>query len=250
MAKTGVRAVGGCLGAAGEPEEGTELEAQRGRQWCAIHPIDPSSTRTPGRDNAPSKPRAGGSGRLAARRFWRPAAGSWPKGPTARSKPGRAWTRPIRSCMPRATPTSGSFVDRRPVTNIPDCSAKAKASFHRKNRSGPGWDLHRTNAREHRAKQNRARGPRRGNFLNGEAVRRKRAPAAPYLPTHPSSPTAGESSTGLVGSARVRRHSHRRARSAPQCGVSRGPRACRVRVPVVIRRRSPPGPGFRVPRCR
>ncbi len=37
----------------------------------------------------------------------------------------------------------------------------------------------------------------------------------------------------LVGSERVRRHSHRRARSAPQCGVSRGPRAYWVRVPCL-----------------
>lgn len=42
----------------------------------------------------------------------------------------------------------------------------------------------------------------------------------------------GEISADLVGSERVRRHPHRRARSAPQCGVSCGPRACRVRVPI------------------
>ena len=36
----------------------------------------------------------------------------------------------------------------------------------------------------------------------------------------------------LVGSVRVRRHPHRRARSGPQSGVSRGPRAYRVRVPI------------------
>src|SRR5690606_32105875 len=36
----------------------------------------------------------------------------------------------------------------------------------------------------------------------------------------------------LVGSVRVRRHPHRHARSAPQCGVSHGPRAYRVRVPI------------------
>ena len=36
-----------------------------------------------------------------------------------------------------------------------------------------------------------------------------------------------ETSTDLVGSERVHRHPHRRTRSAPQCGVSRGPRACR-----------------------
>ena len=42
----------------------------------------------------------------------------------------------------------------------------------------------------------------------------------------------GETSADLVGSERVRRHPHRRARSAPQCGVSCGPRAYRVRVPI------------------
>ena len=36
----------------------------------------------------------------------------------------------------------------------------------------------------------------------------------------------------LVGSERVRRHPHRRARSGPQSGVSCGPRAYRVRVPI------------------
>lgn len=36
----------------------------------------------------------------------------------------------------------------------------------------------------------------------------------------------------LVGSVRVRRHPHRHARSAPLCGVSHGPRAYRVRVPI------------------
>ena len=36
----------------------------------------------------------------------------------------------------------------------------------------------------------------------------------------------------LVGFLRVRRHSHHHARSAPQCGVSHGPRAFRVRVPI------------------
>ena len=46
-------------------------------------------------------------------------------------------------------------------------------------------------------------------------------------------PTPGlHMSLGLVGSERVRRHPHRRDRSAPQCGVSRGPRAYRVRVPI------------------
>ena len=40
----------------------------------------------------------------------------------------------------------------------------------------------------------------------------------------------------VVGFLRVRRHSHRRARSTPRCGVSRGPRAYRVRVPIVLGR--------------
>ena len=48
----------------------------------------------------------------------------------------------------------------------------------------------------------------------------------------PAALAAGPMTAGLVGSGRVRRHPHRRARSAPQCGVSRGPRACRVRVPI------------------
>ena len=52
---------------------------------------------------------------------------------------------------------------------------------------------------------------------------------------------AGPMTAGLVGSERVRRHPHRRARSAPQCGVSRGPRACRVRVPIETGRRPPRG---------
>ena len=52
---------------------------------------------------------------------------------------------------------------------------------------------------------------------------------------------AGPMLAGLVGSERVRRHPHRRARSAPQCGVSRGPRACRVRVPIETGRRPPRG---------
>jgi len=42
-------------------------------------------------------------------------------------------------------------------------------------------------------------------------------------------------STDLVGSEWGRRHLHRRDRSAPLCGVSRGPRAYRVRVPIVQR---------------
>lgn len=43
----------------------------------------------------------------------------------------------------------------------------------------------------------------------------------------------GETSTDLVGSGRGRRHPHRRDRSAPACGVARGPRAYRVRVPIM-----------------
>ena len=43
----------------------------------------------------------------------------------------------------------------------------------------------------------------------------------------PAALAAGPMTASLVGSGRVRRHPHRRARSAPQCGVSRGPRACR-----------------------
>ncbi len=42
----------------------------------------------------------------------------------------------------------------------------------------------------------------------------------------------GETSADLVGSERVRRHPRRRARSGPLSGVSCGPRACRVRVPI------------------
>jgi hypothetical protein len=45
---------------------------------------------------------------------------------------------------------------------------------------------------------------------------------------------AAESSAGLVGSGQGRRHPHRRARSASPCGVSCGPRACRVRVPFIL----------------
>ena len=56
----------------------------------------------------------------------------------------------------------------------------------------------------------------------------------------PTSRAAGSMTAGLVGSERVRRHPHRRARSAPQCGVSRGPRAYRVRVPIGLRSGSPP----------
>lgn len=43
----------------------------------------------------------------------------------------------------------------------------------------------------------------------------------------------------LVGSERVRRHPHRRARSGPQSGVSRGPRAYRVRVPILRKFQNP-----------
>jgi len=41
---------------------------------------------------------------------------------------------------------------------------------------------------------------------------------------------AGEHRPGLVGSDRARRHPHGRARSAPQSGDTRGPRACWVAV--------------------
>ena len=54
-----------------------------------------------------------------------------------------------------------------------------------------------------------------------------------------ATPAAGPMTAGLVGSERDRRHPHRRARSAPQCGVSRGPRASRVRVPISAGRRLP-----------
>jgi hypothetical protein len=47
-----------------------------------------------------------------------------------------------------------------------------------------------------------------------------------------SSHAVGETSSDLVGSARVRRHPHHRARSDPRSGVSCGPRAYRVRVPI------------------
>ena len=54
-------------------------------------------------------------------------------------------------------------------------------------------------------------------------------------------------SVGLVGFLRDRRHSHRHARSAPSCGVSHGPRAYRVRVPIIL----PPEPALcRSPRSR
>ena len=39
------------------------------------------------------------------------------------------------------------------------------------------------------------------------------------------------------GPERARRHPHRRARSAPPCGVSRSPRGYQVRVPIRIDRR-------------
>lgn len=53
------------------------------------------------------------------------------------------------------------------------------------------------------------------------------------LKVHASEPhAAGLWPPALAGSERVRRQPCRRARSAPACGVSRGPRAYRVRVPV------------------
>ncbi len=51
----------------------------------------------------------------------------------------------------------------------------------------------------------------------------------------------------LMGSERVRRHPHRRARSAPPCGVSRVPRAYRVRVPIRIDRRRRAGRTHLIP---
>ncbi len=56
-------------------------------------------------------------------------------------------------------------------------------------------------------------------------------------PDEPSSTRRTETSVDLMGSGRGRRHPHRRARSASPCGVSRGPRVCRVRVPIVLTRR-------------
>ena len=47
--------------------------------------------------------------------------------------------------------------------------------------------------------------------------------------------------TGFVGTERVRSDPHRRARSASQCGVSHGPRACRVRVPINLQISAPHG---------
>ncbi len=43
----------------------------------------------------------------------------------------------------------------------------------------------------------------------------------------------------LVGFLRVRRPSHRHARSTPACGVSHGPRAYRVRVPILRKFQNP-----------
>ena len=50
--------------------------------------------------------------------------------------------------------------------------------------------------------------------------------------SEPTSRAVGPLAADLVGSEPVCRHPHCRARSAPQCGVSRGPRAYRVRVPI------------------
>lgn len=58
--------------------------------------------------------------------------------------------------------------------------------------------------------------------------------AAAYAATRPAKTRAS-----LVGSERVRRHPHCRTRSGPPSGVSCGPRACRVRVPIVSERPSP-----------
>ncbi|MCW2314487.1 hypothetical protein M2322_000007 [Rhodoblastus acidophilus] len=58
----------------------------------------------------------------------------------------------------------------------------------------------------------------------------RRAPS--FIVTGNTSHSAGETSAGPVGSERVRRHSHRRDQSAPPRGVSRGPRAYRVRIQI------------------
>ena len=55
-------------------------------------------------------------------------------------------------------------------------------------------------------------------------------PGAPVTLINRSVPMTAD----LVGFLRVRRHSHLHARSAPQCGVSHGPRAYRVRVPITL----------------
>ena len=65
---------------------------------------------------------------------------------------------------------------------------------------------------------------------------------------HPSAALVIDPMTAdLVGPERVRRHPHRRARSAPPCGVSRGPRAYRVRVPIRIDRRRRAGRTLLIP---
>lgn len=69
---------------------------------------------------------------------------------------------------------------------------------------------------------------RAGPAMTGTPVQTMTAHAA----TRPAKTRAS-----LVGSERVRRHPHRRARSGPPSGVSCGPRAYRVRVPVVRRER-------------
>ena len=65
---------------------------------------------------------------------------------------------------------------------------------------------------------------------------------------HPSAALAIDPMTAdLVGAERVCRHPHRRARFAPLCGVSRGPRAYRVRVPIPSDRRGRTGRTHPIP---
>ena len=71
-----------------------------------------------------------------------------------------------------------------------------------------------------------------GLVAEGNIAGRKSILLKPMTYMNESGRAVGETSPDLVGSERVRRHSHHRARSAPQCGVSCGPRACRVRVPI------------------
>ncbi len=72
---------------------------------------------------------------------------------------------------------------------------------------------------------------RKFRFEAGVPIRAIHRHACKYR-NHMRGHGVGEISSDLVGSERVRRRPHRLARSAPQCGVSCGPRACRVRVPI------------------
>lgn len=70
---------------------------------------------------------------------------------------------------------------------------------------------------------------RRGLCRNGFPRRRAHSPSAADAPApfNGRTPTIGLAKTraSLAGSERVRRHPHRRTRSGPPSGVSRGPRA-------------------------